>query len=263
MAFDPGELRHLYTPENVALALRWESLAALFVASFFGGALIYLSRCGLLYWLFYERKREAWAFAKIQAAWPTRQQLRLEIGWSLSSCLVYAAMTVALIVAALKGWTRLYLNFSDRGWPWFMACILLMLLVHDAYFYFSHRLSHRVRWLFRRVHLVHHKTTNPTPFADIMFHPIDAVIHAGFVPLFLFTIPLHPAAFGLFMTLVTAVNAIGHVGYELFPERWRHHWFWRHVARAEGHNLHHSKIHGNYGLYFRFWDRYCGTEVRE
>ncbi|MHA4894836.1 sterol desaturase family protein [Pedobacter sp. PWIIR3] len=26
------------------------------------------------------------------------------------------------------------------------------------------------------------------------------------------------------------------------------------------HNLHHSKFKGNYGLYFRFWDRLMGTE---
>lgn len=25
------------------------------------------------------------------------------------------------------------------------------------------------------------------------------------------------------------------------------------------HNLHQEKFHGNYGLYFTFWDRLCGT----
>ncbi len=255
-----GELRQFYTPENVARALAPAVLAGVLALSFVAGVVQYLARSAGLYWLFYVRNRDKWGSAKLQRAWPDRAQLALEIRWSLASCGVYAVMTVALYYAALRGWTRIYLNFSDYGWGWFLGSFAAMLALHDAYFYATHRLSHRWRWLFRRVHRIHHQTSNPTPFADIMFHPVDAVIHAGFVPLFLFGLPLHPLAFGLFMTLVTAVNAVGHIGYELFPEAWRGHWFWRHVARAEAHNAHHAHVQCNYGLYFTFWDRLLGTQ---
>jgi sterol desaturase/sphingolipid hydroxylase (fatty acid hydroxylase superfamily) len=257
-----GELRHFYTPENIQRALAPAVLFGVLLVSFVGGVALYFSRTWPLYRMFYGKSRERWAARKLQPAWPTRKQVALEIRWSVSSCAVYAVMTTALFYAAVKGWTRIYLNFSDYGWPWFLASMLVMLVLHDAYFYATHRLSHQWRWFFRKAHRVHHQTTNPTPFADIMFHPLDAVVHAGFVPLFLFCLPLHPIAFALFMTLVTAVNAIGHVGFELFPERWRGHWFWRHVSRAESHNLHHSRVQCNYGLYFTFWDRLLRTDAQ-
>lgn len=253
-----GELRHLYTPEAIAWALQPAVLAGVFAASAVGGALLYLLRTGSLYWFLYGQRR--WAHRKLQAAWPDRRQILQEIRWSLLSCVVYAGLTTGLVFAAIKGWTRLYLNVSDYGWVWFAASFAVMVVLHDAYFYAMHRLSHQWRWLFRHVHRVHHQTRNPTPFADIMFHPVDALIHAGFVPLFLFGLPLHPLALGLFLTLVTVVNAIGHIGYEVFPDAWRQHWFWRHVSRAEAHNDHHAHVQCHYGLYFTFWDRLLKTE---
>ena len=256
------ELRKLYTPETIAQAQKPGVLAVIFLASLVFNLSRYFTWSAFLYWLLYKKKRAAWGARKLQATWPDRSQVLLELRWSITSCVVYSLLTVALFVAAIRGDTRIYLNFSDHGWGWFFGSIAVMLVLHDAYFYWTHRLSHEVRWVFRRVHLIHHKTTNPTPFADIMFHPVDALIHAGFVPLFLFTIPVHPLAFWIFMTIVTAVNAVGHTGFELFPDRWRTHWFWRHVSRAETHNAHHASVHGNYGLYFNFWDRVGRTVVK-
>lgn len=259
----PADFRNLYTPENIAAATSPAVLAGVLFISFIVSVIRYLSWSSALYWLFYVKNRTAWAARKLQAAWPGRRQVAQEIRWSIGSCAVYAVMTVVLFYAAVKGWTRLYLNFSDYGWPWFLGSFVVMLLLHDAYFYWTHRLSHKSRWLFRRVHRIHHQVTNPTPFADIMFHPVDALIHAGFVPLFLFTLPLHPFAFGLFLTFVTVINALGHIGYEVIPEGWRTNPVLRHVSRAAAHNAHHALVHGNYGLYFTIWDRLLGSSQTE
>ena len=35
----------------------------------------------------------------------------------------------------------------------------------------------------------------------------------------------------------------------------------KHIITASHLNLHHTKFKGNYGLYFRFWDKVCGTDV--
>jgi sterol desaturase/sphingolipid hydroxylase (fatty acid hydroxylase superfamily) len=256
-----SELSHLYTPENIALGLAPGIVCLVALASFVSSAFRYLSWSTALYWLFYVKKREAWLSRKVQPRFPSARDVRREALWGLSSCAVYAGLTALIYVAALKNWTAFYLDVSERGWGYFALSIVLMLFLHDAYFYFTHRLSHQWRWLFRKVHRIHHQSVNPTPFADIMFHPVDALIHAGFVPLFVFLLPTHPVAFGLFLSLVTVVNAMGHIGYEFFPAWQARVPLLRWISRPTAHNLHHSKVHCNYGLYFRIWDRWLGTEV--
>jgi lathosterol oxidase len=71
-----------------------------------------------------------------------------------------------------------------------VVCIVslaLMLLLHDAWFYWTHRLMHHPK-IFRHVHLVHHRSINPSPWAAYSFHPIEAVIEAGIYLLIVFTI---------------------------------------------------------------------------
>jgi lathosterol oxidase len=246
------------TPEVLAVALKPEVLVAVGFLSLVTSIGRYFTWCGVFYWIFYFRKR--WADHKIQAGWPTKEQIANEVKWSLSSCIIYAFLAVFLFYAILKGWTAMYFDWTERGTGYAVLSFVLMIVVHDVYFYTTHRLSHEVRWVFRRVHRIHHQSTNPTPFADIMFHPVDALIHVGFLPVFIFSFPLHPVTLALFMTQVQAVNAIGHIGFELFPERWRHAKGWRWISRPTAHNIHHSHVHCNYGLYFRFLDHFLKTE---
>jgi sterol desaturase/sphingolipid hydroxylase (fatty acid hydroxylase superfamily) len=50
------------------------------------------------------------------------------------------------------------------------------------------------------------------------------------------------------------------MGWEMFPASWVNGWFGRHVITASHHEEHHKRYTCNYGLYFRFWDRLCGTD---
>ncbi|MBK6998392.1 MAG: sterol desaturase family protein [Lewinellaceae bacterium] len=54
-------------------------------------------------------------------------------------------------------------------------------------------------------------------------------------------------------------NVYGHLGYELFPPKMYKHTLGKWLNTSIYHNLHHEKFKGNYGLYFTFWDRLCGT----
>lgn len=57
------------------------------------------------------------------------------------------------------------------------------------------------------------------------------------------------------MFSMTALNVLGHLGYELYPKgftqsKWT---FWNNTSTH--HNMHHRYVHCNYGLYFNWWDR--------
>lgn len=60
-----------------------------------------------------------------------------------------------------------------------------------------------------------------------------------------------------------ASNVYGHSGYEILPQRFRKSFLFEIFNSSVYHNLHHSKFKGNYGLYFRIWDRLLKTEHPE
>lgn len=187
-------------------------------------------------------------------------QIRREIGWSLASAAIYGIP--AGIVAwgwQNRGWTRIY---SDvHAWPlWYLpVSVLLYLAAHDTWFYWTHRWMHRPR-PFKLAHAVHHASRPPTAWAAMAFHPIEAMTGAVVIPLLVFAIPIHVGALGLVLTIMTVMGVTNHMGWEVFPR-----FMWRGpvgawLITASHHQRHHERYGCNYGLYFRFWDRLCGTD---
>ena len=133
-----------------------------------------------------------------------------------------------------------------------------MLILHDTYFYWTHRLMHHPG-LFKTFHRVHHQSTNPSPWASFAFHPTEAIVEGGIFLIFAFSLPVHFLAIFIFMILMTVYNVYGHLGWELYPKSWSKHWFGQWLNTSVSHNMHHQYFKGNYGLYFTFWDRIMRT----
>lgn len=189
-------------------------------------------------------------------------QVRREILHSLRSIMIFGFVTGVVVFAWCSGKTQLYLNIEDYGILWLFVSFVLMIFMHDAYFYFTHRLMHHPV-LFRRIHLTHHLSTSPTPWAAYAFSPVEALIQAGIGPLIVFVIPSHPIAFSAFMLWQITFNVFGHCGYEIFPR-----WFIRSplgyvLNSVTHHGQHHEKFKANFGLYFNIWDRVLGSNHPE
>lgn len=195
---------------------------------------------------------------KLQAAMPARRQIGREILYSLVAFVVFGLINGIIIGYGILPHTQNYRHISDYGWAYFWLSIPLMMLVHDAYFYWMHRLMHH-RALFRHVHRVHHLSTNPTPWTSFAFHPLESVVEALGVTFIVFVMPTHLFALLIFETISTAINVYGHLGYELYPANWPRHWLGRWINTSVAHNTHHASARYNYGLYFLFWDRWFGT----
>jgi sterol desaturase/sphingolipid hydroxylase (fatty acid hydroxylase superfamily) len=133
-----------------------------------------------------------------------------------------------------------------------------MFIIHDTYFYWVHRLMHHPK-LYRRVHLIHHKSTNPSPWTAYAFHPLEAVLEAGIIPVIAFTLPVQRDALVWFFLFQIIYNVYGHLGYELYPKNFHKTWIGRYVNTSVAHNLHHKHFTGNFGLYTLVWDRLMGT----
>jgi sterol desaturase/sphingolipid hydroxylase (fatty acid hydroxylase superfamily) len=221
-------------------------------------SLWYVLAAGLLWLGFHFVFRRAMARRKLVGGEASRSQVRAEVARSLRNILVFAAVTGAVVFAALGGHTRMYARVDEHGWAWFFASVAVAVVAHDAYFYWTHRLMHH-RWLFRRVHLTHHLSTNPTPWAAYSFGVAEAFVQAGIGPLLVFTVPMHAAAFLAFMTWQVTFNVLGHCGHEIFPRCFLDTPLGKVLNTVTHHAQHHEKFRGNYGLYFNVWDRLMGT----
>ena len=104
-----------------------------------------------------------------------------------------------------------------------------------------------------------HKSINPTPWASFSFGPWEAVVQAGIFPLTVFLIPIHPLAFGIFMGWQMLNNVLGHSGFEFYPQGFMNRSIRFVFNTPTNHIMHHERPHGNYGLYFNYWDRLMGT----
>lgn len=220
--------------------------------------LFYGMLAGGLWILFYEIRPAFFRTRKVVEKDPRQGQVAKEILQSVRSIVIFGFVTGLVVVFAYEGKTRLYLEVDRYGWTWFFASIILMIVIHDAYFYWTHRLMHH-RWLYSWVHSTHHHSVSPTPWAAYSFSPVEAFVQAGIGPLIVFTLPTHPIAFGIFMSWQIAFNVFGHCGYEIFPG-----WFMKSridilLNTVTHHSLHHEKYRSNFGLYFNLWDRVMST----
>lgn len=188
------------------------------------------------------------------------QQIRKEIGWSLASAAIYGipAGIVAWTWQAL-GWTQIYSDWRDFPLWYLPLSLLLYLFAHDTWFYWTHRLMHRPK-LFRTMHAVHHASRPPTAWAAMSFHPWEALTGAFVIPLLVFVIPVHVAVLGLVLATMTVMGVTNHMGWEMFPRALVHGRAGQWLITASHHQKHHEEYRCNYGLYFRFWDRLCGTD---
>jgi sterol desaturase/sphingolipid hydroxylase (fatty acid hydroxylase superfamily) len=201
------------------------------------------------------------ASRKIRPDSPNARQMLIEFGASLRSIAIFS--TIGLLTFALGQLGLLPGPRIAAAWGpvWFWASLVLMIVTHDAYFYWTHRMIHDPR-LFRIFHRRHHRSHNPTPFTAYSFDLGEAVLMGSFVPLWMIIVPTQWPVVGLFMLHQIVRNTLGHSGYELFPARRDGRPMFDFLTTTTHHDLHHQAGY-NYGLYFTWWDRMMGTEHPE
>jgi sterol desaturase/sphingolipid hydroxylase (fatty acid hydroxylase superfamily) len=174
----------------------------------------------------------------VQGQTPADGQRRREFLNSMLTVLIFSANGALIFAGAKAGVMRLYTDIGERGWAYAGISLIVLVLAHDTWFYWTHRLLHR-RWLFRWSHLTHHRSIAPTPWAAYSFAPAEAVVQAVFLSLILLVLPLHPLVIFVFLTHMIVRNVLGHAGVELMPRAWLAGWWGRRLTTTLHHDLHH------------------------
>ena len=219
----------------------------------------YFITAGIAFVIFYLLLNKVLANKKIQQRYPKTSDYVREIGYSILTIMIFGFVPLIFIqTESISKYTTLYKNINEMGWLYFWSAFPIMIIMHDTYFYWMHRLMHHKK-LFNLFHLVHHQSTNPSPWTAYAFHPLEAIIEAGILILFLFTIPIHKLHFFIFFMFMIIYNVYGHIGWELYPKNFNKTRVGKWVNTSVAHNQHHQYFKGNYSLYFLFWDRVMGT----
>lgn len=222
----------------------------------------YLVIAGALHWALWKRDENMVKAHRLTRFEPTQKIIRHEIKLSLISSFIYAAPGAILLELWKAGGTAIYSGpvISFSGWAYILFSAGIYLFAHDTYFYFTHRAMHHPK-LYKACHAGHHRSKQPTPFASFSFDPIEALISAWFLPALTLFIPIHVGVVLFLLTIMTLNAVLNHAGWEVYPKSWiEKGWFGKVMITASHHNLHHTKFTGNYGLYFRFWDKLLGTD---
>jgi ring-1,2-phenylacetyl-CoA epoxidase subunit PaaE len=197
-------------------------------------------------------------------------QLSKRAGWTqikeeiiASAVSLLGGTAFSLIIFSMKdtGNLKFYENAGKYGIWYEVLVVAMMIFTTDAWFYWLHRFMHKPV-VYKYVHALHHKSLDVNPFTSNSFHVIEAIALTVWILPFLYFVPVSPVALGVVQALGTFNNLKSHLGYEFFPKFFRIPPF-NMLVTATNHSLHHTQYNGNYGLFFRYWDILCGTELND
>jgi sterol desaturase/sphingolipid hydroxylase (fatty acid hydroxylase superfamily) len=205
---------------------------------------------------------ERW-FGASHAPRPRAERLR-DLGYYVISSLVpilLLSAPTALLAVAAEHLTPSALITAVQALP-MAARIVLVFLVGEIGFYWGHRLSHQLSWLWR-FHALHHSTEHMNFLANTRTHPIDMIVTRlfGLVPLYLLGLAGPSMAGTGAPALLLVVGTVwgffihANVRWRLGPLEWL-------VATPAFHHWHHSRndhINRNYASTLPFLDRLFGS----
>ncbi|MBF2028503.1 MAG: sterol desaturase family protein [Oscillatoriales cyanobacterium C42_A2020_001] len=229
--------------------------------AFFGIILFrYFLVAGGTYLFFYSPFSQALVQSQRPYRPPSWKSIRHDIKLSVFSAGVFA-LAAAFIMSAYSNWgaTRLYNHAQQYGLWYLGVSYIAVLVIQDAYFYFTHRLFHHPL-LFRWLHQGHHQSRYPTPWTSFAFDPLEAIIQSFFLVGIVFVIPLHFITLIAVLMTMTVWAVINHLGINQLPLSFPHDWLGKWFIGPAHHSIHHLKYTVHYGLYFTFWDTLLSTQ---
>ncbi len=228
-------------------------------AAFFAIILVrYFLVAGGMYLFFYRRSLPVDASQKAPHI-PSQDSIQKDIQLSIISASIFA-IAAALIISAYNYQLTSIYNDPNHYGLWYLGfSYVLVLVLQDTYFYFTHRLFHHPS-LFHWLHQGHHRSLHPTPWTSFAFDPLEAIVSCFFLIVIVLIIPLHFITLIAVLTTMTVWAVLNHLGIDRLPRKFPHHWLGKWFIGPDHHSIHHLRYTFHYGLYFTFWDYLLHTQ---
>lgn len=250
------ELFESYIPLDL---LNWQNALLAFGVMFLIINFRYFLMVSLFWFGFYRNPSAQKRANQIYDLLPGKADQLREIKWSFLSSFIFAFAGLLMGILWQSGATQIYLSFDQYGWWYLPVSAVLLAVIHDAYFYWTHYWLH-IPQVYKKYHAVHHASLKPSPWASFSFHPVESVINAVAIPLIILILPLHPVVILWHLTLMTLTAITNHLGFEVLPKGAADHWLGKYLVSGVHHTQHHRYFRYNYGLFFTWWDHWFKTE---
>jgi sterol desaturase/sphingolipid hydroxylase (fatty acid hydroxylase superfamily) len=136
--------------------------------------------------------------------------------------------------------------------------LFIILIFDDTFFYVLHRYMHENKYIYSKIHKIHHRANSPVPIDYIYVHPLEWM--SGFIGPFIGIIALGGVSiytFWLYLFVRNFHEIAIHSGLKtflfnkIFPL----------YGTNEHHDMHHAKRDCNYSSTFTFWDHVFKTKI--
>jgi len=223
------------------------SLPGLFVIQFVFGLAMYYALSWLSFRYFFVWRKEHYFPGEPKPDPAEDRDAQKLAFWNL---LGNAALGTPFQYWIFHGRGRIYYSIGERGWAYFVFSAVLCLLLTELGVYWAHRWLHHP-WLYKHLHLYHHKYRRPTPWVSMAFHPIDSWLQA--VPTYLCAlyIPMHISLYlgGFVFLMLWTFFIHDRVSWVRLPL----------VHYTAHHTIHHAYNKYNFGQYLTLFDRIFGS----
>lgn len=213
----------------------------------------------LLHVRLYSRRSQGDRF-KYNAKFPGRPSKRFTFGsqrrdnifWSLASGVPIWTAYEILSYWMFAGGHIPWLRWMSHP-VWFVLWFPAIVLFREVHFYATHRLIHQ-GVLYDKVHSLHHRNTNPSPWSGLAMHPLEHLVYFSGV-LVHWVVPSHPFHVLFHLVHLAMAPGPGHTGFDKIELGTKT------AVDTNGfaHYLHHKYFEVNYGDGALPLDRWFGS----
>jgi len=136
--------------------------------------------------------------------------------------------------------------------------VMIFFLAFDASYFVFHVVCHKVRWLYRWCHSVHHMYSSPFAAAAQHLHPFELFFVATFITTVPWAFPTHVLTYWTWFVVSQSVSYEVHTGYD-FP--FALHRFLPFYSGAPAHDMHHMRPLTCFQPWFNYLDRLFGYHI--
>uniref|UniRef100_A0A8D2J5A2 Cholesterol 25-hydroxylase n=1 Tax=Varanus komodoensis TaxID=61221 RepID=A0A8D2J5A2_VARKO len=185
---------------------------------------------------------------------PTLRMMALCVAQSL----YHHVVCIFPVTTAHWYWRRVSLPRAAPELPSLLLSVIVALLLFDFLYFLWHLLHHRVPWLYKTFHKVHHKHTSTFALTTQYSSTWELLWLGLFTAIIPMMLKFHPLTEMTFFVANIWLSVEDHSGYDL---PWSTHRLvpFGLYGGAPHHDLHHQKFKFNYAPYFTHWDWLFGT----
>lgn len=144
------------------------------------------------------------------------------------------------------------------SWFEFLWQQIAILILFDFQYFVWHWSHHKVRFLYRHIHAVHHRYHSPFVWVTQYLHPWELITVGFLTTTNSWFFKCHPMTTWSYMILSIIVSVEAHIGFD-FPFCLNNLFPFGLVGGAPKHDMHHLKPLTNFSPFFNHWDKLCDT----